>query len=142
VSETVSLDFELKSPVERVWHVLTDSGTLSKWTLFETDDFRAVVGHKFQFRGKAESGWTGVVDCEVLTVDEPRQLSYTWVTQVGGGRLHQTTVTWTLTSAETGATRLHLEQSGFDRAAKQEIGGAKYGWTHMVAQLQSLLADR
>lgn len=142
MSETVSLDFDLKSPIQRVWHALTDSATLSTWTMFETDDFQAVVGHKFQFRGKAGSGWTGVVDCEVVTVDEPRELSYTWVTQVGGSRLHQTTVTWRLTEADGGVTWLHLDQSGFDRAAKQEIGGAKYGWTHMVARLQSLLASR
>lgn len=102
MSETVSLDFELKGPVERVWHALTDSAVLSAWTLFETDDFKPVVGHKFQFRGKPDSGWTGVVDCEVLSVDAPRQLSYTWVTRVGGSSLHETTVTWTLTAADNG----------------------------------------
>jgi uncharacterized protein YndB with AHSA1/START domain len=140
-SETVSLDFELKSPIERVWHALTDAAALSAWTMFETDDFRAVVGHRFRFRGKADSGWTGVVDCEVLTVDAPRELAYTWAAQMGGTPLAQTTVRWTLTSAAGGVTRLHLDQSGFDRAARQEIGGATYAWRHMVGQLQSLLTN-
>lgn len=140
MSETVSLDFEIQSPVERVWHALTDSATLSAWTMFETGDFRPVVGHKFRFRGKADSGWTGVVDCEVLLVDEPRELSYTWVTQVAGNPLHETTVTWTLAAVDDGVTRLHLDQRGFDPAAKQEIAGAGYGWTHMITRLQGLLA--
>jgi uncharacterized protein YndB with AHSA1/START domain len=141
MSETVVLDVEVKSPIERVWHALTDPATLSKWMLFKSNDFQPVVGHAFQFR--EAPGWDGVVDCEVTEVDEPRRLSYTWVSdQVGPSNLKQSTmVTWTLTEADGGVTRLHLEQSGFHSDAKQEIGGAKYGWTSMLDQLQSLLAS-
>ena len=141
MSETVSLDLELKSPIERVWHALTDSAMLSQWMFFEPHDFQPVVGHRFQFRGKAATGWTGIVDCQVLEVDEPHRLSYTWET---GGQIgqHRTTVVWTLTASGDGATRLHLEQSGFDPEAKQEIGGAQYGWAHQLNQLQGLLAPQ
>lgn len=139
MSETVSLDFELRSPVERVWQALTDPATLSKWMMFETDDFRPVVGHAFHFRGKAETGWTATIDCEVLEVDEPRRLSYTWATEGVSGP-HRTVITWTLTPSGDGVTRLHLEQSGFDSAAKQEIGGARYGWTAQLEKLRELLA--
>lgn len=139
MSESVVLDVELKSPIERVWSALTDSDTLSKWMLFKANDFQPVVGHAFQFR--ESPGWDGVVDCEVIEVDEPRRLAYTWVSdQVGPSNLKQSTVvTWTLSEAEGGVTRLRLEQSGFDSAAKQEIGGAKYGWTSMLDQLQAIL---
>lgn len=140
MSETVSLDFEVRSPIERVWRALTDADTLSKWMMFDVSDFRPVVGHKFQFRGKPASGWTGTVDSEVLEVDEPRRLSYTWVGGPEGMVLH-TTVLWTLTPAGHDSTRLHLEQSGFAPEAKQAIGGAKYGWTQMVGQLEALLAS-
>ena len=136
MSETVSLDFELKSPITRVWNALTDSATLSQWTFFETNDFRAVVGHRFQFRGKPGAGGV-VVDCEVLEVDEPHRLAYTWVV---AAHQHHTRVTWTLAEAENGVTRLHLEQSGFASGATQEIGGAKYGWTAMLGQLQTVLS--
>ena len=139
MSETVSLDFELKSPIERVWQALTDSAMLSKWTFFESNDFQPVVGHKFRFRGKPATGWTGIVDCAVLEVDEPHRLSYTWGVEAN---LHHTKVAWTLTEAEHGVTRLHLEQSGFASEAKQEIGGAKYGWMRMLDQLQNLLASQ
>jgi uncharacterized protein YndB with AHSA1/START domain len=141
MSETVSLDFELKSTIKRVWDALTDSATLSEWMLFETNDFQPVVGHKFQFRGKPSTGWTGIVDSEVLEVDEPHRLSYTWVTPGQTGQ-HRTTVTWTLTESENGVTRLHLEQGGFASEAKREIGGARYGWTHQLEQLQKLLASQ
>ncbi len=35
MTKSVSLEVELKSPVERVWEVLTDPATLSKWMMFE-----------------------------------------------------------------------------------------------------------
>ena len=82
----------------------------------------------------------GILNCEVLEVDEPHRLAYSWV---GGPEtlvLH-TTVSWTLTETEHGVTRLHLEQSGFDSTAKQAIGGAHYGWSRMLEQLRALVAE-
>jgi len=139
MSETVALDFEVKSPIERVWHALTDSTTLSRWMLFKTNDFRPVVGHTFQFRDAP--GWGGAVDCEVLEVDEPHRLSYSWATGDANGPAHSTIVTWTLKEGDGGVTLLHLEQSGFRPEAKQEIGGAKYGWTSMLNELRNILAE-
>ncbi len=138
MSETVLLNYEIKSPIERVWHALTDPATLSQWMFFETDDFQPLVGFRFQFRGRADSGWNGVVDCEVLEVLAPYRLSYSWATEGPRGR-HQTTVLWILEESGSGVTHLQMEQSGFDSAAKQEIGGARYGWAHQLKQLQELL---
>jgi uncharacterized protein YndB with AHSA1/START domain len=139
VSETVALDFELQSPIARVWHALTDSATLSKWMLFKVNDFQPVVGHTFQFR--ETPGWSGIIDCTVTDVDEPNRLSYTWASdQLGpSNKRYATVVTWTLTEAN-GVTHLHLEQSGFPSEARQEIGGAKYGWTNMLGELKALLS--
>jgi uncharacterized protein YndB with AHSA1/START domain len=55
------------------------------------NDFKPVVGHQFQFRTEPTQWWNGIIDCEVLEVDEPHKLSYTWVS---GGKI--TTVIWTL----------------------------------------------
>lgn len=139
MSETVQLDYEMNCPIEQVWHALTDSTVLSEWMFFDPIDFRPVVGHRFQFHGKPSTGWTMVIECEVLEADEPYRLSYTWATEGRTGP-HRTTVTWTLTQSDKGVTQLHLEQRGFDGQAKQEIGGAKYGWTHQLNQLKSLVA--
>jgi uncharacterized protein YndB with AHSA1/START domain/DNA-binding transcriptional ArsR family regulator len=136
MKSTVSLDFYFKSPIEKVWFALTDSNTLSKWMFFKENDFKPVVGHKFQFRMEPTEWWNGIVDCEVLEVDEPHRLSYTWVS---GGQ--STTVTWTLKQAADGTTHVHLEQTGFEEGADQAINGAAYGWQNMAKQLEELLAE-
>lgn len=139
MSETVSLDVDLKSPIERVWHALTDGTTLSEWALFSVQDFRPVVGHRFHFQNQPVPGWDGLITGEVLEAEPPRRLSYTW--EGGPAALAvRTTVTWTLSEPKPGLTRLHMEHSGFDPAAKQAIGGARYGWTRMLGQLQTVLA--
>lgn len=127
---TVAQDFNFKSPIEKVWHALTDSDTLAKWVM--ANDFKEpVVGHKFQFRLEQ---YNLLIDCEVLEVDEPNKLSYTWA---GGGI--NTTITWTL-KHEDGTTHLHLEQSGFEKE-DQAFNGAKYGWARMGGELKKLLGE-
>ncbi len=37
-----------------------------------------MTGTRFRFVGKPTIGWAGVVYCEVLDVDAPRTLRYTW----------------------------------------------------------------
>jgi uncharacterized protein YndB with AHSA1/START domain len=128
----VSLDFQFTSPIEKVWLALTDANTLAKWIM--ANDFKPVVGHKFQFRTEPTEWWNGIIDCVVLEVDEPHKLSYTWVS---GGI--NTTVTWTLKHTD-GTTHLHLEQTGFE-SEDQAFNGAKYGWVRMGGELEKLLAE-
>jgi len=120
-----------------VWNALTDSATLAKWIM--ENDFKPVVGHKFQFRTEPNEWWNGIVDCEVLVVDEPHKLSYTWASAG-----ENTTVTWTLKEGSDETIHLHFEQTGFSeetKARKGAIEGAKYGWTSMGDKLQKLLAE-
>jgi uncharacterized protein YndB with AHSA1/START domain len=138
MSETVVLDVEVRSPIERVWHALTDSEMLSSWMLFRSNDFKPIVGHTFQLRDAP--GFDGVIDCQVIEVNRPYRLAYTWVTSGQDDQPHSTVVTWTLTETGSGVTLLHLEQSGFRSDARQEIGGARYGWKSMLDQLQNLLS--
>ena len=91
----VSLDFQFTSSIEQVWNALTDSDTLAKWIW--KNDFKPIVGHKFQFRAEPNEWWDGIVDSEVLEVDEPHKLSYTWVSAG-----ESTTVTWTLKKGSDG----------------------------------------
>lgn len=119
-----------------MWPALTDSATLSQWTLFESRDLQPIVGHKCQFVSPAGPGWDGIIECEVLEVDAPHRLSYTWAGGPENLVVH-TIHTWTLTETGAGLTRLHLEQSGFDPSAKRAIGGARYAWNLMPEQLQA-----
>jgi uncharacterized protein YndB with AHSA1/START domain len=99
------------------------------------NDFKPIVGHKFQFRTEPSQWWDGIVNCEVLEVDEPHRLSYTWV-----GGSESTTVTWTLKQAADGTTHLHLDQTGFS-GEEQAFNGAIYGWQRMTNQLEKVVAE-
>lgn len=132
----VSLDYQFTSSIEQVWNALTDSDMLAKWIW--ANDFKPVVGHTFQFRTEPSEWWDGIVDCEVLEVDEPHLLSYTWLSAG-----ESTTVTWTLKEESDGTVHLHFDQSGFSEETKARAGaieGATYAWTNMGAQLETLLA--
>lgn len=132
MSSAISLDFEYTTTVEKLWSALTDSGKLAKWVW--NNDFKPVVGHRFQFRAEPVHGWDGIVEGEVLEVEEPHRLSYTWVS---AGQNH--TVTWTLTEVRDGTVRLHLDQTGII-GGQQAVEGAKYGWTNMAGgSLKKLL---
>jgi uncharacterized protein YndB with AHSA1/START domain len=125
----ISLDFQFTSSINTVWNSLTNSDTLAKWVM--DNNFKPIVGHKCQF---TNAQWNLIVDCEVLVVDEPNKLSYTWI----GGPIN-TIVTWTL-KEEDGITHLHLEQTGFEKE-DQAYNGAKYGWASKIEELKKALEE-
>lgn len=124
------LDFQFKSPINKVWDALTNSGTLAQWVM--ENNFKPIVGYKCQFRNVEIDL---IVDSEVLVVDKPYKLSYTWV----GGPIN-TIVTWTL-KEENGTTYLHLEQTGFETEDVQAFNGAKYGWAFKIEELKKVLEE-
>jgi len=66
MSLTLSLDFQFTTSVEKLWSALTDASQLTKW--FTENNFRPVVGHRFQFRLPPMNGWNGLIEGEVLIV--------------------------------------------------------------------------
>jgi uncharacterized protein YndB with AHSA1/START domain len=92
-------------PPDRVWQAITDPEAISDWLM--PTDFAPRLGHKFQFRTKPQPGFNGIVDCEVIALDPPRRLSYTWK----GGSI-DTVVIFTLEPVPEG-TKLILEHKGF-----------------------------
>jgi uncharacterized protein YndB with AHSA1/START domain len=132
MSSTVSLDFQYTTSIEKVWSALTDSSKLAKWVM--ENDFQPVVGHRFQFRAQPVGGWDGIIESEVLIVDAPHRLSYTW--ESAG---QKNTVTWTLEDLGDGKVNLHLEQTGITNP--QAFQGATYGWTRMCGELEKVLAQ-
>lgn len=123
----IVLDFEFKSPIEKVWDALTNPDTLAKWVM--ENNFKPEVGYKCQFWNEEINL---VVDSEVLVVDEPNKLSYTWV----GGPI-DTVITWTL-KQEGDTTYLHLEHTGFEKE-DYAYKGAKSGWEYKVEELSKLV---
>lgn len=143
-TESVSFEYELHHPPEKVWRALTDPELLAEW-LLPVADLELEPGAAFTFRAEARHGWDGIVrwlrraglngiGCRFLEIDAPRKLSYTWVV----GEL-DTVVTFTLAPTASG-TRLSLVQSGFGSDQEENFSGARYGWKMMTEKLLDLLA--
>lgn len=104
-TRTLVLERELPHPPDKVWRALTQGALIAEWLM--PNDFQPRVGHRFTFRTKPAPGFDGVVHCEVIALDPPRRLAYTWK---GGGI--DTIVTFTL-EPDAGGTKLVLEHTGF-----------------------------
>jgi uncharacterized protein YndB with AHSA1/START domain len=123
---SVVVEREIPHPPERIWRALTQPHLIAEWLM--KNDFRPVVGHRFELR----ADW-GAVDCQVVTVEPNKTLSYTWAAYG-----LDSVVTWTLTPSSTG-THLRMEQSGFRPDQQQAYQGAKAGWPQFFAALEQLL---
>ncbi len=99
---------------EKVWRALTDPAVIPLWTSTgaggRPEGFVPVAGTKFRFVAKPKPGWNGIVDCEVLEVDAPRLLRYSWADGNGGGDVTQ--VAYRLEPRAHG-TRFTYEHTGF-----------------------------
>ena len=95
MSLTLSMDFQFKTTIEKLWSALTDSNQLSKWVAdIHTgegmeNNFKPVVGHRFQFRARPTEYWNGIIEGEVLVVEEPhRRKAYGHLDAHGSGERH------------------------------------------------------
>jgi uncharacterized protein YndB with AHSA1/START domain len=132
-TRSVVVEREIPYPPEKIWRALTQPHLIEEWLM--KNDFKPVVGHRFDLR----ADW-GAVDCQVLTVEPSKTLSYTWnATRDAAANDLKSVVTWTLTPTTTG-TRLRMEQSGFRSDQPQYYQGAKYGWPRFFAALEQVLA--
>ena len=126
-------------PPPKVWRVLTQQALIAAFLM--DNDFEPVVGHRFNFRHEPTPGWNGVTDCEVLVVEPPSRLAYSWNAsgdQAADGL--KTIVTWTITP-EGGGTRVRMEQSGFrpqDEGGYQAMSG---GWPRIVGGLERVAGE-
>jgi uncharacterized protein YndB with AHSA1/START domain len=124
---SVVVEREIPYPPERIWRALTQPHLIEAWLM--KNDFKPVVGHRFDFR----ADW-GAVECRVVTVEPARTLSYTW-----GAYGLESVITWTLTASGTG-THLRMEQVGFRPDQVQAYQGARHGWQQFFAKLEQVLA--
>src|SRR5581483_10379018 len=131
--ESLSFEFDLPHPPEKVWRALTDPELLAEW-LLPVVGLELRPGAALTLKAQPQPGWDGIVNGRVLEVEAQRKLSYAWV--VGD---IDTVVTFTLTPTASG-TRLSLVQSGFRKDQKQNLAGARYGWKMMGGKLVDLLA--
>jgi uncharacterized protein YndB with AHSA1/START domain len=114
------LRFEVVYPhrPERVWRALTDRAALAEWLM--PNDFEPRLGHRFQFRTDPTPGFDGIIRCEILELEAPRKLAYTWRTNA-----LDTVVSFTLEPVAAG-TRVIVEHKGF-RGFKARLVGSILG---------------
>jgi uncharacterized protein YndB with AHSA1/START domain len=97
----------------KVWRAVTDPALIPLWTATgqggRPEGFTPTVGTKFRFIAKPKPGWNGVVDCEVLEVNEPSLLRWSWI---GGDGGDVTEVVYRL-EPHAGGTRFTYEHTGF-----------------------------
>ena len=137
-TRSVIVEREMPHPPEKIWRALTQGPLLEEWLM--KNDFQPKVGHRFTFRAEPQPYWNGVTDCEVLIVEPPARLSYSWNSsgaEAANGL--KTVVTWTLTRTAKG-TLVRMEQSGFTAAQEQNYQGAQYGWQRNIAGLERTVA--
>src|SRR5687767_13664835 len=133
-TRTVVVEREMAHPPEKLWRALTQPHLMEEWLM--KNDFKPVVGHSFSLRGD----WGGVLDCEVLSIEPEKTLSYTWdFAHDDPAYALKSVVTFTLTPTEAG-THLRVEQAGFRPDQKQAFGGANAGWRQFLANLEQVLA--
>ncbi|HWE76666.1 MAG TPA: SRPBCC domain-containing protein [Stellaceae bacterium] len=126
-TRSVVVEREMPHPPEKIWRALTQPDLIEAWLM--KNDFKPVVNHRFHLR----ADW-GNVDCQVVTIEPNRTLSYTW-TAYGV----ETVVTWTLTPTRTG-THLRMEQTGFKPDQQQAYQGAQAGWQNFFTALDGVIA--
>ncbi len=126
-TRSVVVEREIAHAPEKIWRALTEPHLIEEWLM--KNDFRPVVGHKFNLRGD----W-GAVDCQVKQVEPLKTLSYSWA---ANGL--ESVVTWTLTPSGKG-TKLRMEQKGFRADQQQFYQGAKAGWGNFFDKLEQVLA--
>ena len=134
-TRTLVIEREMPHSPEKIWRALTEGQLIEEWLL--KNDFKPVVGHRFQFRREPMPNWNGIIDCEVLEVEPTSRLSYGW-----GSMGLETVVTWILTRVDHG-TRLRLVHSGFvlprnDTAYRN----MSEGWTKVVERLDLLVGGQ
>jgi uncharacterized protein YndB with AHSA1/START domain len=129
----VVVEREFPFPPEKIWRALTQPHLIEEWLM--SNDFRPVIGHRFNLRRSPRPDVNIVVDCQVRIVEPNKTLSYTW-----DAMGLESVVTWTLTPTSAG-TRLRMEQAGFRPDQSQAYRGAIAGWRRFFEQLAQVLAQ-
>jgi uncharacterized protein YndB with AHSA1/START domain len=122
---------------ERVWRALTDGRVLAKWLL--PNNFEPRLGHRFQFHPPPHRAAEQRIECEVIDLQPPFRLAYTW--QAPAERA-PSVVTWTLEPVP-GGTRLRLTHTRAEEAAAgahaEEAAGD--AWASRLAALRRVMGQ-
>jgi uncharacterized protein YndB with AHSA1/START domain len=124
-----------KAPVQNVWLAITNRHLLAQWLM--ENDFEPRLGARFALqRADPMSGWRGRVECEVIELEPPTRMVWSW--SDGAGEEMTSRVIFELQEEETG-TRLTVRHIGGtdDPMAKM----IRERWPSKLQALASTLGD-
>ena len=139
-TDAIVSEIQIAAPPERVFQALVDPAQVVKWWgqegIYRCKQFEAElrVGGKWRNAGIGPNGSNFEVHGEILELDRPRVLAYSWVSSWTGDA--ETVVRWELEPRDNG-TLVRVRHSGF--AARPELAQNYRGWPRMLGWLQALL---
>jgi uncharacterized protein YndB with AHSA1/START domain len=105
---------EYPYPIQEVWAAVTDPELVAQWTTTgqggRPDGFVPIAGTQFRFLARPTIGWAGIVYCEVISVDAPHAMHYTWK---GEQESHEFSDVRYLLEETSGGTRFTWSHTGF-----------------------------
>ena len=143
IPDVITSEIHIAAPPERVFQALVDPGQVVKWWggQGEGQSFRCTHFHcdlrpggKWRSLGVDAQDRPFEVSGEVLEVDPPRILAYTWVASWTAGV--KTTVRWELETTDRGTLVRH-RHSGL--RAHPELAKSFRGWPRMLGWLQAFV---
>jgi uncharacterized protein YndB with AHSA1/START domain len=132
----VTLAEYFPAPIEHVWKAITDSAILAQWLM--ENDFAARVGARFTLRRSDPSpGWRGWIDCEVLDLQPPTRMVWSWSDGADGSVPSR--VIFEL-EVEGSGTRLTLRHVGDELEPMADM--IRERWPIKLRALGSMLGER
>jgi uncharacterized protein YndB with AHSA1/START domain len=99
---SIAFECDLPEPPDKVWRALTTPEIVSEWLL--PTDLVPEAGEKFAFRDSAAME----IECEVLSVDPERSISFAWRDAEARRSRLDSTVTFEIAGTEAGGTHLRI----------------------------------
>ena len=138
-------EIDIAAPAERVFKALTDPAQLKRWFTSpecpaKTWNMDAQLGGKYNYATEKGSIVVNGVDefkChgEILEIDPPGLLVYTWIANWHDDKQRKTTVRWELESRGK-TTHVKVTHSGLaqEKVAREDYRG---GWPGVLEQLKA-----
>lgn len=146
-NDSVITEIEIAAPPERVFNALIDPAQLTRWftnpgcptKLWEMD---AKAGGRYRYvteEGSTKVNEVSQFEChgEILEIDPPRLLAYSWIANWHENKSLRTIVRWELSGSAAG-TRVRVTHSGLapEPAAHKDYSG---GWTGALQMLKEFM---
>jgi uncharacterized protein YndB with AHSA1/START domain len=137
-------EIDIAAPAARVFQALTDPAQLKRWFTSpecpgKVWNMDARLGGKYDYateNGSIVVNGVSEFQChgEILEIDPPRLLVYTWVANWHNDKQRETSVRWELESRGSG-THVKVTHSGLaqEKVAREDYRG---GWPGVLEQLK------